>query len=293
MLSVTVGTAPVNWNNRDVPDYRPHTPYERMLDEMAEAGYEGTEYGEEFPTDPRRVRADLDRRGLRLASMFCAMNLRDDTIAPAEIERAEVIARLLATLGGDVLIAADSGDERRRTVAGRADGSVVLDEEGWRSMVSGLEELARRCSEHGVRLAFHNHVGTYVETEEELARLLDSTDPDRVGLCLDVGHMCYAGGDVLRITERYGPRITYVHLKDVDERVLERCRREGLGFHDALRLGIFPELGTGAVDFARFLDSLSGLDYTGWLIVEQDTTMRTPLESARLNREYLRREFGL
>jgi inosose dehydratase len=293
VLRVRVGTAPVNWNNQDVPDYRPKTPYEQMLDEMAAAGYAGTEIDSSFPHNPEQVKRDLRVRGLRPASSFCAVNLRTAATRATEIERALELAAFLAALDQEFIIIADSGDEQRRALAGHVDARAVLDDASWEHLVTGLHELARRCRELGMRIVFHNHVGTYIETESELNRLLEETDPTLVGLCYDVGHMLYAGGDVMRVVERYGERIHYVHLKDVDLRVLERCRRERLGFREALRLGIFTEFGTGGVDFKRFFAALDALDYTGWLIVEQDTTKKTPFESAKINRAYLRDTFGL
>lgn len=293
MLDVTVGTAPINWNNEDVPDYRPRTPYDQILDEMARAGYAGTEIGSEFPRDREQLLADLGRRGLKPASTFCAVNLRDPAQRGSEVERAEAVARFLASLGENVIIIADSGDERRRSIAGRVTPEAGMDEEAWRTLAGGLEELARRCEQIGVRVAFHNHVGTYVETEEELRRLMDATDPELVGLCFDVGHMLYAGGDVMRVAESDGARIRYLHLKDVDPRVLERSRREGLGFHDALRLGIFTEFGNGMLPFNDLFAALETRGYTGWIIVEQDTTMKTPFESATINRDYLRSTVGI
>jgi len=293
MRDVTVGTAPINWNNEDVPDYRPRTPYDLLLDEMARAGYEGTEIGSEFPREPEQILRDLGARGLRPASRFCAVNLRVPAEREAEIERAERVARFLASLGEDIIIIADSGDEHRRSIAGRVSRQDMLDDAGWRSMAEGLHALAKRCGSAGVRLAFHNHVGTYVETEEELRRLLDMTEPDLVGLCFDVGHMQYAAGNVMQIAERYGGRIRYLHLKDVDPEILERCRRERLGFHDALRLGIFTEFGNGMLDFKRLFEALDAHRYAGWVIVEQDTTMKTPFESAKINRDYLRTTVGL
>lgn len=287
-----IGTAPVNWNNRDVTRAGGPVPYERMLDEMAAAGYAGTEYGEEFPRDPARVLADLAARGLVPASSFLAVNLRDRRHWQAEIEKAVELARLLRALGVDVLLIADSGDAQREAASGHVDERVALDERGWSALTAGLEELATQVATFGVRIALHNHAGTYIETEAELRRALDQTNPALVSLCLDVGHLLYGGGDVLRVAADYGDRIAYVHLKDVDQAVLARCRRDELGFRDALRLGIFPELGRGGVDFARLLALLDERDYAGWLIVEQDTTMKSPLESATLNRQYLRDTFG-
>ena len=292
-MDITIGTAPVNWNNEDVPDYRPWTPYERMLDEMVEAGYGATEFSSHFPADPAQAKRDLSARGLAPASTFLGLNLRDAGMLPMEAARAEERAGYLRALGGDALIIADSGDERRRASGGHVSAADGLDDGAWQNLVGGLEAVADRCAHQGVRIVFHNHVGTYVETESELSRLLDMTDPARVGLCLDVGHLLYGGGDVGRVMERYGERVRYVHLKDVDLEVLDRCRREKLGFHDALRLGIFTEFGTGGMDFRRFFAALEARDYAGWVIVEQDTTRKTPLESARINREYLRRTFGI
>lgn len=260
---------------------------------MVAAGYDGTEYGEEFPTDPERIRKDLDTRDLKLASTFYALNLRSKQTAGAELERAERLARFLASLGGDMLIAADSGDERRRQLAGRVGQSDGLSETQWDCLAKNLMELARRCERIGIRLAFHNHVGTYIETEVELNKLMERTDPEIVGLCYDVGHMLYAGGDVLQLLDSRARRVWYVHVKDVDLDVLKYCREQGLGFHDALRAGIFTELGKGGVDFESFFEKLGNANYSGWLIVEQDTTRKTPFESAKLNREYLRRNFGL
>jgi inosose dehydratase len=267
-LHVTVGTAPVNWNNEDVPDYRPWTPYEQMLDEMAEAGYGATEFSMQFPVDPEQAKEDLAARGLAPASTFLSLNLRGP-LTEDILSRVGERARYVRALGGDVLIIADDGDDRRRALAGRVGPEDGMDEQAWRNVFAGLEGVAQRAGQHG------------------------GTDPDRVGLCLDVGHLVYGGGDVMRVMDHYGDRVRYVHLKDVDMDVLERSRREGLGWHDALRLGIFTEFGTGGVDFPPFFDALAGRGYSGWIIVEQDTTKKTPLESARLNREYLRQVIGV
>lgn len=293
MLDVTVGTAPVNWNNRDVPDYRPWTPYEEILDQMEAGGYAGTEIGEEFPKNPEKVLADLGKHGLLPASTFCAVNLRDPQAREEELERGEKVARFLEVLGVDTIIIADSGDELRRSMAGHVDDSHGLTEDEWQSVAAGLEELGERCNALGVRVVFHNHVGTYIESEAELCRLLEMTSPERVGLCFDLGHMVYAGGDIMRTMRSFGERLRYVHLKDVDPTVLERCRAEVLGFHEALRLGIFPEFGKGMVDFDAFFRALESLNYSGWIIAEQDTTMQTPLASAKHNRDFLRNRFDV
>jgi inosose dehydratase len=293
VLDVSIGTAPVNWNNEDVPDYRPWTPYLQMLDEMVEAGYTATEFSSHFPDDPAQASRDLRARGLRPASTFHALNLRDAGMEASEIRRAQQRAAYVKAVGSDVLIIAEAGDNHRQELAGRVRAEDGLSQASWQRLAAGLESIADACARLGVHIVFHNHVGTYVETEPELSRLLDMTDPQRVGLCFDVGHLLFGGGDVMGVMERYGDRVQYVHLKDVDLGILDRCRRESLGFHDALRLGIFTEFGTGGMDFQRLFEALEARRYSGWVIVEQDTTKKTPLESARINRDYLRRTFGL
>lgn len=293
MFDISIGTAPVNWNNQDVPHYRPPTPYLQMLDEMARAGYTATEFDDSFPADASDALTDLRSRGLRPASTFCALNLRHPDQFETDLARAEERARYVAALGGDVLIVADSEDERRSAIAGRVTEADSMSDESWEWFVLGLHMLAARCQAHGVRIVFHNHVATHVETGVELSRLLDATDPSRLGLCLDVGHLLYGGGDISMIMKSYGHRVQYVHLKDVDMAILRQCRREQIGWHEALLLGIFCELGQGGLDIPGFFDALEINNYAGWVIVEQDTTRKTPAESARANREYLRVKFGI
>ncbi|ACZ42427.1 Xylose isomerase domain protein TIM barrel [Thermobaculum terrenum ATCC BAA-798] len=292
-LNVSVGTAPINWNNVDVPGYRPPTPYEQMLDEMAQAGYEGTEIGRDFPTDPNKLLDDLARRGLRPASQYCPTNLRVRGNHAADIELVTRTAKFLNSIGVDVVVVADSGSPERWAMAGHVPDDAEMGEDEWLSMAEGLHKIADACAQLGVRVAFHNHAGTYVETERELDELMSLTDPYKIGLCLDVGHLLYGGGDVLDVCKKYGDRIIYVHLKDVDMGVLDKCKQENLGFREALYMGIFTEFGKGGLDFRGFFNALDEHNYSGWIIVEQDTTKLSPLESARHNRQFLRENFGI
>lgn len=282
-----IGTAPINWNNEDVPDYRPWVPFPTILDEIVRAGYTATEWSRSLPADPAVLGPALQARGLRLVAAFTALDLRAPDRWAAEIAGALARARFLQRMGAEYLIAADAGDEHRRAVAGRVTPADGLTEAQWASLVEGLHHLAREVRQLGLRLAFHNHVGTYIETAAETARLLDQTDPDLVGWCLDTGHLIYGGGDVLALLDRYGPRVVYVHLKDVDGAVLAQARAERWDFHTALRRYIFTFLGSGVLPLPALLARLRGLGYDGWVIVEQDTTPIDPTETARRNRAYL------
>jgi len=282
-----IATAPVNWNNNDVRDYREWTPYPQLLDEMVAAGYTATEWDICMSDDVARVQADLAKRNLDMLGRFVGLELRNPEKREQEIERGLEIARFLKAIGGEYLIAADSGDARRSREAGHVDPAGGLSEAQWHSLGEGLNELGHQVEADGMRVVFHNHVGTYVETETETSRLLDETSPELVGWCLDSGHLAYGGGDTFRMLNHYGDRVSYVHVKDVDGKVLERSRAERWGFDKALKNYIFAPLGQGIARVPEVIDALHAHQYHGWLIIEQDTTPADPTEIARQNRIYL------
>jgi inosose dehydratase len=284
---MNLATAPVNWNSPDVPEYRAWTPYPQLLDEMEAAGYSATEWASIMPKDPGVLAKDLQARGLRMLGGFVGLELRNPEKRGEEVQRGLEIGRYFQSLGASFLIAADSGDARRIEEAGHVNPAGGLTDAQWESLGAGLNELAASLQPAGVRLVFHNHVGTYVETEAETSRLLDATEATLVGWCLDCGHLAYGGGETLRMLEKYGDRVGYVHLKDVDGDLLRRSREEGWGFHDALKRFIFARLGEGVVNIPAVIQALKGHRYDGWLVIEQDTTPLNPTEVARENRLYL------
>jgi inosose dehydratase len=284
-----IGTAPVNWNNPDIPEYRAWLPYERMMDEFVEAGYDATEWGPGMPEDPIELKAALDARGLEMVGAFVGLGFRDADRYDAAMDRAMTIARRLHATGGKLLIAAEGGDDRRRAEAGHVDEARGLTDEQWRNLARGLHDVADNLVPMGMSVVFHNHVGTYVETPAETARLLDETDPTRVGWCLDIGHLAYGGGDSLEMLGTYGDRVRHIHLKDVDGRVLAQARAGGWSFAQALRSFIFPPLGEGIAHVPEVVESLLARGYDGWFVLEQDTCEGDPMDTARLNREYLER----
>ena len=279
-------TAVVNWNSPDIPDVFPWIPYGEALDRMVEAGYDATEWGPSMPTDPAELRAALGSRGLDLVGAFVGLGFRDRDRRDAELERAMGIAGFLAQNGGTVLVAAEAGDDRRRGEAGHVDESRGLTDGQWRSLGEGLGELARRLAPMGMTLAFHNHVGTYVETPAETARLLDETDPELVGWCLDIGHLAFGGGMAMDLLPRYAGRVRHVHVKDVDPAVLARARAEVWSFGRALEHFVFPPLGQGMARIPDVVASLRAVGYDGWYVIEQDTAP-DPTATALANRVYL------
>ncbi len=292
---IRVATAPMNWNSDDLPDLRPKIPIEQVLREMVEAGYEGTEYGTGLPSDPKALTAMLAPHGLTLASMFCWIRLEDADRQMAEIERALGIARTLSAMEVRELILGIRGSERRIALAGRVprDGSAGLTDTQWRTLADGIHTLAQSCEPLGVRLAVHPHAGSYVETREELRTLFRLTDERALGLCVDAGHLVYGGADPVEVVETYGPRVWYVHVKDVNPHVLTLSTQNGLGFLGALKSYVFCGLGQGCVDLRRCMNALRKVNFSGWMVIEEDTTPRSPLEAARANRRYLKETFAL
>jgi inosose dehydratase len=289
-----LGFGPITWNNEDLAGLRPSTPYERVLDEIRECGFDGTELGDGFPRDSAVLGPVLASRGLEMSSAWCGLDLVGVKSEDADLAQAEALASLVGAVGGRCLNLAHRGTPERRGFAGRADEAGVprLDEAGWERLARRCELAAGVAARHGLRAAFHPHAGTYVETEAEVDELGRRTDPELVGWCFDTGHAIYGGIDPVGFVRREGARIRHVHLKDVDGGMLARLRDERLGWEEGLRRYVFAELGQGVLDLGGVVAALREVDYGGWLIVEQDTTRLEPAAAARTARAALR-EVGL
>lgn len=284
----SIGTAPMLWSNADGA---PHDGSDALaiLDEIARVGYEGTQLGNGFP-ERAALRDALRGRRLRLAEVYVPIPATVDGPVAEALAIAEERLRLLHDGEGDVLCLAIDGSADRDAGAGRASepGTPVLTDAGWDSLVTLIHAIADRATPLGHPVVFHPHGGTFVETPAEVERLAAATDPERMGICLDVGHYLVGGGDPVTAIRALGARVTHVHLKDVDPAVLTRLQAGALdGLGHGIRERIFTELGAGMLDLDGVLAALAQLDYAGWLIVEQDTTWAPPSESAAIGRRVL------
>jgi inosose dehydratase len=295
-----IGNAPVSWGIFELEGMSADLPFPRVMDEIVASGYEGTELGPwgYYPTDPSVLHEELSNRGLKLASAFCPVDLTAPTgYAEAEAQTLAT-ARLLRALGTTEVILADRWRPSRATVAGRAGSSDEMSPSEWDAVVSGLNRLGARLADDGMKAVFHHHVATYVETEAEINRLLDLTDPSLVGLCLDTGHAAFGGANPVRLLQRWHDRVRYVHLKDVSEAVVARIPIEKIAYDGLIRAGIFCPLGSGNVDFVAIASELRAAEYVGWLIVEQDVIVGdsgqrvSSLDAARQSRAFLRTLLG-
>lgn len=298
-----VGNAPVSWGVYEAD--LPNLPFAEVLDGIAAAGYAGTELGPYgyLPTTPRELEHELRTRGLALGSSFVPLPLEDASRRASSVRAALDVARLLASQHVRELIVADDEDPRRSAQAGRVpgDGSAGFDDRQWRETTATLNAIARALrDELAMTVVVHHHAGTFVETPQEIERLLAETDPELVGLLLDTGHAVYGGADPVEVLRRHGDRVRYVHLKDVRADELARVRTTDIEMAEAWKRGVFCPLGEGVVDFPRVVEALRERDYDGWLIVEQDVVpnaegrlLPEPFASARHSRAYLRDKVGV
>ena len=297
---IRVANAPCSWGALEFDTTEPPAPASQVLDEMAAAGYAGTELGDWgfLPTAPAALEADVEARGLVLVGAFVPIALARADALDEGTARAVRTARLLAGARAFqasesplIVLSDDNATVPRRTArAGR-----IRDEDGltpaeWDAFAHRAERVAAEVRDAaGLRTVFHHHCGGYVETPREIDALLSRTDPALLGLCLDTGHLTFAGGDPLAAVAAHGGRIGHVHFKDCDPGLTARSRAEGWDYLTSVRRGIFCELGRGAVPFPGVLDALRARQYSGWIVVEQDVLpgLGTPAASATRNRAYL------
>lgn len=290
-----IANAPCSWGViENIEGER--SQYKQVLDEMQATGYVGTELGDWgfMPTDPDRLRAELASRQLDLMASWVSVFLHDPTRHQQSAADAVRTARLLAEVGGaDCLIVLGNdpyGDPMRTLHAGRVTPDMAMSEAQWTIFAQGATLIARQVkAETGLRTVFHHHIGTWVETPAETARLMEMTDSDVLGLCFDTGHWLFAGGDPVTGIQQFKDRIWHVHFKDCHQEIAAQSRQAGWDGPTSVAHGVFCELGKGGVDFVAVRDALQAIGYSGWVVVEQDIIpgMGTPKASAAHNREYL------
>lgn len=292
--NIKIGAQPVIWSNDDFQELGGEIPLAACLGEMKAAGYAGTELGHKFPKEPAVLARALKEHGLELVSGWHSTFLSSKPLE-GELESFKVHLELLKALGSRTAIVAECAGriytERGAPIFGKS--KPVLDDAGWKKLASGLERLAQLAAASGMKIAYHHHMGTVVQDEREIDRLMRSTK--KAGLLFDTGHLAFAGADPRKVISRYRDRVAHVHLKDVRLEVVKAARSEGLSFAAAVKRGVFTVPGDGAIDFAKIFSVLAEADYEGWMVVEaeQDPQQAPPLEYARRGREYVRKEAGL
>lgn len=292
---ILLGITPTGWTNDDLPGLGDEIGFEQCVSEIALAGYQGCSVGHKFPADPAQLRAALELRGLRVSEPWHSTYF---TLAEMERQTVEGFRRrmeFVATMGGTDVVLAELGHAVHQQPVALKPNKPVFDADQWGRLVEGLDSLGQMATEAGLRLCYHHHMGTGVQTREEVDRLMADTDPAHVHLLFDTGHLYWSGDDPLKLVSAHAQRIKHVHLKDIRRGIMEDCDRRGLSFLQSVEEGVFTVPGDGDIDFVPILSALANSGYEGWLVVEaeQDPAKAHPLTYALKARRYLREVAGL
>jgi inosose dehydratase len=279
---IKVGINPLTWTNDDMPELGAETPLDTCLKETKQAGYAGIELGNKFPREAKVLKPILTGHGLKLVSGWYSTNLLERSVE-AEMEALEAHLHLLYSMGCTALVLCETtgavhGD---RTCA--LSKRPTIDEAQWKRLADGLNRLGDHVADRGIKLAYHHHMGTVVQTQAEIDTLMARTGP-QVSLLLDTGHLTFAGGDPVAAAKKHGARVAHVHAKDIRKPVLEKVLKADLPFLEAVLEGVFTVPGDGCVDYPAVFKELASHHYQGWVVVEaeQDPKKANPLTYATL-----------
>ena len=287
-LAVRIGINPISWSNDDLPSLGGETPLETALSEGKAIGYEGFELGNKFPREPAALKAVLSRHGLACVSGWYSGRLARRSVAE-EIDAVGPHLDLLAKNGSTVMVYGEVADSIQGASAPLYQRPRFVRPEQWSSYGERLTAFGRHLLERGVRLAYHHHMGAYVETPADVDRLMEVTG-DEVGLLFDSGHMTFAGGDAVAMLGKHVARVCHVHCKDVRPYVIRLARNRDWSFLQSVINGAFTVPGDDAIDFPALLGILHDHGYRGWLVVEaeQDPAVAPSYEYAEKGYRALR-----
>jgi len=292
--NIRLAIAPIGWTNDDMPELGGEIPFEQCVSEMALAGFEGSEVGNKYPRDPLVLNKALKMRGITICNAWFSSFLTTKSLA--EVEK-EFVAQcdFLYAVGARVIGAAEQGNSIQGKPLPVFDAKPHFSADEWKRLTAGLNHLGAVAKRKGMQLVYHHHMGTGVQTTEEIDRLMQMTDPDLVGLLYDTGHLVFSGEDHLAILKKYMGRIRHVHLKNIRFDKLEQAKREKWSFLNAVRNGTFTVPGDGGMDFTQVFEMLKNGGYKGWWVVEaeQDPAKANPLEYAMIARKYILEKAGI
>ncbi|MGR3806812.1 2-keto-myo-inositol dehydratase [Pasteurella testudinis DSM 23072] len=294
--NVKLGIAPIGWTNDDLPELGAENTFEQCVSEMALAGYEGCEVGNKYPRDVKVLKHKLDVRGIQICnawfSTFFVDGKKEETIQDF-IEH----MNFLHAMGAKVI----GCSEQSRSIQGQQKSifkeKTVFNDAEWQLLAEGYNELAKIAAEKGMKVCLHHHMGTGIQTPEEVDRYMEVTNDD-VYLLFDSGHLYYSEGSqqaMLDVLEKYIDRIVHVHLKDVRDEVVAEVKANDLSFLEGVKKGTFTVPGDGVIDFKPIFEILEKHDYKGWMVVEaeQDPALANPFEYALKGRKYIKDVAGV
>ncbi|SMP38526.1 myo-inosose-2 dehydratase [Anoxynatronum buryatiense] len=294
-MKIQYGCAPINWSNDDLPSLGGELTYQQCLSEMALAGYTGSEGGIKYPKDFDVIKKAIDLRGITICNMWFSTEFtvfnNEDTFRRFQKHLDYTYGLGARVVGAGECGVTIHGDESIPLFKNR----VILDERQFNNLAEGLNELGRMAQAKGMKLCFHPHAGTGIETKEEIDRLMAMTNPETVFLLFDTGHLTLAGEDPLAVLEKHLDRVAHIHVKDVRRHVYETVKEQDMSFLQGVKNGMFTVPGDGdMVNWDGIFDLIKNSSYEGWIVVEaeQDPAKADPLEYAMMARRFLREKLG-
>lgn len=291
---IKLGVTPTLWWNDDFPLMDIGVTFEQCVSEMALAGFEGCSVGHKYPKDPAALVAALALRGLAVSEPWTSTYFTAVDMEEVTLDAFAETVKFIKAVGGTEMVVAELGGSAHPLPMAVFPNSATFSDAQWASLCSGINKIGGIAKSEGMRLSYHHHMGTGVMTRPQIDRFMEGTDPALVHLCLDTGHIAFAGGDPLDLVKTYASRIGHVHLKDVRPDVVADVKRRNMSFQDAVEAGVFTVPGDGSIDFVPILQTLADSGYEGWLVVEaeQDPAKAHPLTYALKARTYLRDVLG-
>ncbi|MFI8494109.1 myo-inosose-2 dehydratase [Peribacillus butanolivorans] len=287
MQEILWGIAPIGWRNDDIPEIGAENTLSHLLSDIVVAGFQGTEVGGFFP-EPATLNKELQLRNLKIAGQWFSSYIIRDGIKKAE-QDFHKHCQYLQAVHGDVAVVSEQTYSIQGGEINVFKGKPYFTDEEWGILCVGLNKLGKIASQYNLKLVYHHHMGTGVQTLSEIDRLMENTEKNWVHLLYDTGHIYVSDGEYMTLLRKHIDRIGHVHFKDVRHKVLEKCRKEEKSFQESFLAGMFTVPGDGSVDFVEPFHTLLDHQYKGWIVVEaeQDPSVAHPLEYALIARKYI------
>ncbi|WP_271948269.1 myo-inosose-2 dehydratase [Ruegeria faecimaris] len=286
-MSVKIGISPIAWQNDDLPDLTAAYTMEQALKEAREIGYTGVERGQRMPGDTEGLRAYLDTNDIVLCGGWCSgASLVNDFATEREAVRAQV--EQFVALDSPCIVYAECSNTVQGQIGVAVNDRVKLSRDEVLAYAAKITELAKWMADQGMPMAYHHHMGTIIESEEDVNWLMEGSGPE-VGLCFDTGHLLFGGGNVMATLNRWGDRVHHVHFKDIRPAVVQDVRENNRSFLDAVVAGAFTVPGDGCIDFQAVANALKSMGYSGWIVVEaeQDPAKAPPQEYSKMGYDHI------
>lgn len=286
-MSVKIGISPIAWQNDDLPDLTADYTMEQALKDAREIGYTGVERGQRMPGDTEGLRAYLDSNQIALCGGWCSgASLVNDFAAERDAVREQV--QQFVALNSPCIVYAECSNTVQGQIGTPVNSRPKLSRDEMLAYAAKLGELAKWMADQGMPMAYHHHMGTIIESEDDVNWLMEGSGPE-LKLCFDTGHLLFGGGDVLATLNRWGDRIQHVHFKDIRPEVVQDTRENDRSFLDAVIAGAFTVPGDGCIDFQAVANALAAMEYDGWIVVEaeQDPAKAPPYEYSKMGYEHI------